>query len=83
LTIDDEPDDRFCMANLKLRVSRAMEVVNADAEIEVRGTDGELIGRLLVSKGSIDWAPANKQLRHRMNWRRFARLMEQEGRLVR
>jgi hypothetical protein len=71
------------MANLKLRVSRAMEVVNADAEIEVRGTDGELLGRLLVSRGSVDWAPANKQLRHRMRWRRFARLMEEEGRLVR
>jgi hypothetical protein len=71
------------MANLKLRVSRAMEVVNADAEIEVRGTDDELLGRLLVSRGSVDWAPANKQLRHRMSWRRFARLMEEEGRQVR
>ncbi len=71
------------MANLKLKVSRAMEVVNADAEIEVRGTDGELLGRLLVSRGSVDWAPANKQRRYRMNWRRFARLMEDEGRLVR
>jgi hypothetical protein len=70
------------MANLKLRVSRAMEVVNADAEIEVRGTDGELMGRLLVSKGSVDWAPANKKLRHRLGWRQFARLMEDEGRLV-
>lgn len=71
------------MANLKLRVSRAMEVVNADAEIEVRGTDGQLLGRLLVSKGSVDWAPANKQLRHRMNWRKFARIMEDHGTLVR
>jgi hypothetical protein len=71
------------MAHLKLRVSRAMEVVNADAEIEVRRTDGELMGRLLLSKGSVDWAPANKQLRHRMSWRRFAQLMEEEGRLVR
>jgi hypothetical protein len=60
-----------------------MEVVNADAEIEVRGTDDELLGRLLVSRGSVDWAPANKQLRHRMSWRRFARLMEEEGRQVR
>ena len=71
------------MPNLKLKVSRAMEVVNADAEIEVRSTDGELIGRLLVSKGSVDWAPANKQLRHRLRWKQFARLMESEGRLVR
>ncbi len=81
---DDQAYDNLAsMANLKLRVSRAMEVVNADAEIEVRGSDGELLGRLLVSRGSVDWAPANKQLRHRMNWRRFARLMEEEGRLIR
>lgn len=71
------------MAHLKLRVSRAMEVVNADAEIEVRDGDGELIGRLLVSRGSVDWAPANKKLRHRMGWAKFAKLMEEEGRLVR
>jgi hypothetical protein len=70
------------MANLKLKVSRAMEVVNADAEIEVRTTEGDLIGRLLLSKGSIDWAPANKQLRHRLRWKQFARLMEERGRRV-
>jgi hypothetical protein len=59
-----------------------MEVVNADAEIEVRDTDGELLGRLLISRGSVDWVPANKQLRHRMNWKRFARMMESEGRVI-
>ena len=71
------------MANLKLRVTRAMEVVNADAEIEVRTTDNELLGRLLVSRGSIDWVGANKQLRHRMTWRKFAKVMETEGRRIR
>jgi hypothetical protein len=70
------------MANLKLRVSRAMEVVNADAEIEVRRTDGDLMGRLLVSKGSIDWVPANKQLPYRMTWTKFSQLMEEHGRQV-
>jgi hypothetical protein len=59
-----------------------MEVVNADAEIEVRRTDGELMGRLLVSKGSIDWAPANKQLPYRMSWAKFSRVMEEQGRQV-
>jgi hypothetical protein len=59
-----------------------MEVVNADAEVEVRRTDGELMGRLLVSKGSIDWVPANKQLPYRMNWAKFSRVMEEQGRQV-
>jgi len=71
------------MAHLKLRVTRAMEVVNADAEIEVRGSDDELMGRLLISRGSVDWVGANKQLRHRMTWRKFAQVMEEQGRVVR
>jgi hypothetical protein len=71
------------MANLKVRFPRAMEVVNADVDIEVRGTDGELMGRLQISKGTVDWVPANKQLRRRMSWRKFAQLMEEHGRPVR
>ncbi len=70
------------MANLKLKVSRAMEVVNADAEIEVRGTDNELIGRLLLSKGTVDWVPKGKHLRHTLTWNRFDAVMKEHGRLI-
>jgi hypothetical protein len=65
------------MANLKLRIAQPIEVRRVDAEIEVRRTNNELLGHLLISKGSLDWRPANARSVHSVRWRTFAKWMEE------
>jgi hypothetical protein len=60
----------------------AQTVLNKDMEIAVR-SDGRLYGRVRVSRGSIDWLPANSAITRRLSWERFADLMEREGRKIR
>lgn len=44
-------------------------------------SDGGMLGSLLVSKGNIEWIPANNSVRkRRLTWERFAQMMESEGR---
>jgi hypothetical protein len=39
--------------------------------------DGEILGRLQVSKGRLDWFPGKASKRgHSMSWARFAEVME-------
>jgi len=66
---------------ISLKILREIEVVNTDIEVEVR-EDGDLLGRLRISRGSIDWIPALKRSAHRLEWERFAALMEDSGRAV-
>ena len=55
-------------------------IVNSDAEIVVY-SDQSIRGRLLISKGGVDWWPANsKKFHHRMRWENFAKLMESQPR---
>lgn len=50
-------------------------ILKSDAQFVVY-SDGVLLGRLLVSKGGIDWWPANnKKVHYVMGWERFARAM--------
>ena len=56
----------------------AQSVRNTDLVINIKG-DGRQFGRLLVSRGSIDWVPANSPITRRMSWERFAELMDSEG----
>jgi hypothetical protein len=65
------------MANLKLRIAQPIEVRRVDAEIEVRLANNELLGHLLISKGSLDWRPANARSPHSVRWRAFAKWMEE------
>jgi len=47
-------------------------------------SDGGMLGSLLVSKGNIEWIPANNSVRkRRLTWERFAQMMESEGRKAR
>ena len=58
------------------------EVVNNDVTIKVKSDDA-LLGRIEISKGSIDWWPANNSKTHyKMTWENFQMLMEQNGRQV-
>lgn len=59
----------------------AQVVKNKDVEIAVR-SDDVLLGRLKVSKGSIDWYPANTVKGRRLSWEKFGDLMDEHGRKV-
>ena len=60
----------------------AQTVLNKDMEISVR-SDGRLFGRVRISRGSIDWLPANSPISRRMSWEKFAEVMESGGRKIR
>jgi hypothetical protein len=49
-----------------------------DIEIPVR-SDGEYIGRLHISQGSVDWIGARQQHGHRLSWEKFAEVMTASG----
>jgi hypothetical protein len=55
-------------------------ITKTDAEIVVWSGDS-LLGRLLVSKGGIDWWPANnKKVHYTLGWERFAEAIPEWGR---
>jgi hypothetical protein len=57
--------------------SRPLEVANADLVIEVK-SDGEKLGELRVSRGTIDWIPRGHQNASRsLTWEQFAELMSE------
>ncbi len=46
--------------------------------------DNSVLGHLLISKGNIEWLPPNKHTNgHRLTWKKFAELMENQGKPVR
>ncbi len=47
-----------------------MEVVNTDVEFEVR-SDGKLLGRLLVSRGQLEWKRRYARRPHVIDWEEF------------
>ncbi|QFU00148.1 hypothetical protein FIU83_00650 [Halomonas sp. THAF5a] len=58
-------------------------VAHKDIEVKVRSDDAAL-GTLLVSKGNVEWLPANNHVnRYRFSWERFASLMGEHGKPVR
>jgi hypothetical protein len=60
---------------LNLHLPRST-IASSDVEIVVFSDDA-IRGRLLISKGGVDWWPANnKKFHHRMRWEKFAELME-------
>ena len=54
-------------------------VAHKDIEVGVR-SDGSKLGTLLVSKGNIEWLPANNSVnKYRLSWEKFAEVMEEVG----
>ncbi|KAA0948216.1 MULTISPECIES: hypothetical protein [unclassified Pseudomonas] len=54
-------------------------VLSKDIEVEVKA-DGARLGKILISKGNIEWVPAGNSVnKHRLSWKQFAALMEDEG----
>ncbi|HEY7703872.1 MAG TPA: hypothetical protein VID03_03490 [Acidimicrobiia bacterium] len=52
----------------------AKVVLHKDVLFTVK-SDGVMLGELRVSKGSIDWRPANKQTPIQLDWERFDAVM--------
>jgi hypothetical protein len=53
-------------------------IMNADAEFEII-SDGNKLGSLRISRGSLEWQPANSPLRLQMGWEKFNEIMREHG----
>jgi hypothetical protein len=67
---------------ITLKVLHGIEVANTDIEVVVR-EDGEIFGRVRISRGSIDWIPRMGRRAKTMRWQEFATTMEELGRMRR
>ncbi len=64
------------MSEVKFIHFPQMEVVKNDLVLEINGNDG-YIGRLYISKGSIEFLPKDKQYDTlSFTWDKFAKVME-------
>ena len=59
--------------------SPSLELGKADVIFSVKN-DGKTIGALHVSRGAIVWFPAKKAIGYKLNWAKFAEMMEDKGR---
>jgi hypothetical protein len=69
------------MANheVSLNISRPIPVGNVDIEVVVR-RNGRAFGKVKVSRGSIDWLPAQKSRRgYWLDWSEFAKFIAEHG----
>lgn len=58
-------------------------VLAKDVEFEIK-SNGKKLGTLLLSKGNVEWIPANNSVKkRRLTWEKFAALLETEGKLKR
>ena len=64
---------------ISLKLSNPIEVLHSDVSIVVR-QDGEKIGTLTLSKGTIDWRPkhakSGKEKETQLTWAQFAEVMK-------
>jgi hypothetical protein len=60
--------------DVTMNLSHPITVKNVDVEFEVR-SDGELQGKVQISKGGIDWTPFKSHPRT-ATWEQFAAWME-------
>lgn len=54
------------------------ELGKADIVVSVK-SDKSVVGKLLVSKGSVVWRPKSKKQGKKINWKRFDELMQEYG----
>jgi hypothetical protein len=59
-----------------VRVSQpSRELVNSDVTFEIY-SDGQKLGTMLVSKGTVDWFPRNAQTSISLQWEEFADVLD-------
>jgi hypothetical protein len=64
---------------VQLKLNQRITVENVDATFPI-WSDDKRLGRLRVSKGSVDWQPARGQMVYRLSWEKFSDLMVDYGR---
>jgi hypothetical protein len=60
--------------DVEMSIPTTKMVLHADVVFEVR-SDGEKLGTLHISQGTIDWFPASAQIPARLTWEQFDRVM--------
>lgn len=64
---------------VSLKIGSPIPVGKVDVEIPVR-RNGRAFGKVKISRGSIDWMPANKsKTAYWLDWAEFARFMAENG----
>jgi hypothetical protein len=51
------------------------QVLHSDITFDIY-SDGEKLGSLKISKGSVDWTPRHKQRPRQIKWERFAAVLD-------
>jgi hypothetical protein len=54
------------------------DITDADLAIEIRA-DGQLLGDLVIRRGSVDWHAGGHQYAFKMGWELFDRVMRENG----
>ena len=68
--------------DVSLGIPKPIELGRVDIEVEVR-SDGELLGKIRISKGAIDWMPPYKsKMAYSMDWEEFAEVMQERGKQI-
>jgi hypothetical protein len=62
--------------DVEMSIPTTKMVLHADVVFEVR-SDDEKLGELRVSKGGVDWIPANARIPARLSWEQFDRAMDE------
>jgi len=60
--------------DVEMSIPTTKVVLHADVVFAVR-SDQQKFGELRISKGGIDWYPANAQIPTRLTWEQFSRVM--------
>lgn len=63
---------------IDVKVPQDIWVENTDLEVKVK-SNGRLLGRVHISRGTIDWIPSKAHSRYRLRWERFGELMVDYG----
>jgi hypothetical protein len=61
--------------DVTLSVAHPIGIGNVDVVFEVRRAN-QLLGRVKISKGGIDWVPAHKRQGIPVDWKEFSEWME-------
>jgi hypothetical protein len=64
---------------VSLNIARPIPIGSVDIEIPVR-RNGRAFGKVKISRGAIDWMPANKsKTAFYLDWNEFAKFMAEKG----
>ncbi len=69
-------EPRLPKHDVEMSIPTTKVVLSADVVFEIR-SDGDKLGELRISKGTIDWAPSNSKIPTQLTWEQFDQLMRE------